>query len=111
MTTVYGRFLTNCVRARFPDVFSHYAWTDLNSQPTPTSLSQNVYACLQNDRGLFCATAVTRGENTYRSKSQHRKLGLEKKILPPSLPGNEPAAVCSQIRRSTTEPDRHPKTD
>ena len=50
-----------------------------------------MYACLavtghlhfwQNDRDLLCATAVTRGWNGYRNKSQHRKLTLEKKILP-----------------------------
>ena len=51
-----------------------------------------VYACLavtchlcfwQNDRGLLCATVVTQGWNGYRNNSQHRKLTLEKKILPP----------------------------
>ena len=58
-----------------------------------------VYACLavtchlhfwQNDRDLLCATAVTRGWNRYRNKSQHRKLILEKKILPLLLQGFEP---------------------
>ena len=53
---------------------------------------RKVYACLsvtchlhfwQNDRGLLRATAVTRGWNGYRNKSQHRKLTLEKKTLPP----------------------------
>ena len=53
---------------------------------------RKVYACLavtcpprflQNDRDLLLATAVTRGWNGYRNKSQHRKLTLEKKILPP----------------------------
>ena len=52
---------------------------------------RKVYACLtvtchlhfwQNDRGLLRATAVTRGWNGYRNKSQRRKLTLEKKILP-----------------------------
>ena len=56
---------------------------------------RKVYACLavtchlhfwQNDRGLLRATAVTRGWNGYRNKSQHRKLTLEKKILPPLSP-------------------------
>ena len=51
-----------------------------------------VYACLavtchlqfwQDDRDLLRATAVTRGWNGYRNRSQHRKLTLEKKILPP----------------------------
>ena len=49
-----------------------------------------VYACLavtchlhfwQNDRGLLRATALTRGWNGYRNKSQHRKLTLEKNLL------------------------------
>ena len=53
---------------------------------------RKVYACLavtchlhfwQNDRDLLRATAVTRGWNGYRNKSQHRKSTLEKKILPP----------------------------
>ena len=53
-----------------------------------------VYACLtvtchlhfwQNDRDLLRATAVTRGWNGYRNKSQRRKSTLEKKLLPPLL--------------------------
>jgi len=61
---------------------------------------RKVYACLavtchphfwQNDRGLLRATAVTRGWNGYRNKSQHRKLTLEKKIPPP---------LQSRVRRS-----------
>ena len=68
-----------------------------------------VYACLavtchlrlwQNDRGLLRATAVTRGWNGYRNKSQHRKLTLEKKILPPLQQGFEPATFRSQVRCS-----------
>jgi len=56
------------------------------------SYMRKVYACLavtchlhfwQNDLDLLRATAVTRGWNGYRNKSQHRKLTLEKKILPP----------------------------
>ena len=68
-----------------------------------------VYACLavtchlhfwQNDRSLLRATAVTRGWNGYRNKSQHRKLTLEKKILPPLQQGFEPATFQSRVRRS-----------
>ena len=71
--------------------------------------SAKVYACLavtchlhfwRNDRGLLRATAVTRGWNGYRNKSQHRKLTLEKKILPPLLQGFEPATFRSRVRRS-----------
>ena len=51
-----------------------------------------VYVCLavtyhlhfwQNGQDLWHATVVTQGWNRYRNKSQHRKLTLEKKILPP----------------------------
>ena len=56
----------------------------------------------QNDRGLLRATAVTRG-GTDTEISQHRKLTLEKKILPPLLQEFEPATFRSRVRRSTTE--------
>ena len=68
-----------------------------------------VYVCLpvtchlhfwQNDRDLLCATAVTRRWNRYQNKSQHRKLTLENKILPPLLQGFEPATFQSWVRRS-----------
>ena len=70
---------------------------------------RKVYACLavtchlrfwQNDRGLLFATAVTRGWNGYRNKSQHRKLTPEKKIVPPLLQGFEPATFRSRAWRS-----------
>ena len=70
---------------------------------------RRVHACLavtchlhfwQNDRGLLRATAVTRGWNEYRNKSRHRKLNLEKKVLPPLLPGLEPETFPSRVRRS-----------
>ena len=54
----------------------------------------------QNDRDLLRATAITRGWNGYRSKSQHRKLTVEMKILPPLLRGLEPATFQSRVRRS-----------
>ena len=68
-----------------------------------------VYACLavtchlhfwQNDRDFLRATAVTRGWNGYRNKRQHRKLTLEKKILPPLQQGFEPATFQSRVQRS-----------
>ena len=68
-----------------------------------------VYACLavtchlhiwQNDQDLLRATAVTRGWNGYRNKSQHRKSTLEKKILPPFQQGFEPATFQSRVRCS-----------
>ena len=70
---------------------------------------RKVYACLvvtcklrfwQNDRDLLRATAVTRGWNGYRNKSQHRKSTLEKKIPPPLLQGFEPTTFQSRVRRS-----------
>ena len=70
---------------------------------------RKVYACLavtchlyfwRNDRGFSRATAVTRGWNGYRNKSHHRKLTLEKKILPPLLQGFELATFRSRVRRS-----------
>ena len=54
----------------------------------------------QNDRDLLRATAVTRGWNGYRNASQHRKLTLDKTILPPLLPGLEPGTFRSRVRRS-----------
>ena len=67
---------------------------------TMQSHIRKVHACVavtchlyfwQNDRGILRAAAVTRGWNGYRNKSQHRKLTLEKKTLPPLLQGLEPA--------------------
>ena len=54
----------------------------------------------QNDQGLLRATAVTRGWNGYRNKSQHRKLTLEKKILLPLQQGFEPTTFQSRVRHS-----------
>ena len=68
-----------------------------------------VHACLavtchlhfwHNDWDLLCTTTVTRRCNGYRSKSQHRKLTMEKKILPPLLRGLEPGNFRSRVRRS-----------
>ena len=36
---------------------------------------------------FYARTVVTRRWNGYRNKSQHKKLTLEKKILPPLLKG------------------------
>ena len=54
----------------------------------------------QDDRYLLRATAVTRGWNGYRNRSQHRKLTLEKKNLPPLPQGFEPATFQSRVRCS-----------
>ena len=65
----------------------------------------------QNDRDLLHATAVTRGWNGYRNKSQHRKLTLENKILPPLLQGFVPATFQSRVRRSNHWAIPAPKKD
>ena len=80
---------------------------------------RKVYACLavtchlhfwQNGRGLLRPTAVTRGWNRYRNKSQHRKLNLEKKILPPLPQGFESATFRSRIQRSQPLSYPRPRT-
>ena len=57
----------------------------------------------QNDQDLLRAIAVTREWNGYRNKIQHRKMTLEKKILPSHLRGLDPETFRSRVRRSTTE--------
>ena len=54
----------------------------------------------QNDRDLLRATAVTRGGTDTENKSQHRKLTLQKKILPPLLQLFELATFHLRVRRS-----------
>ena len=78
---------------------------------------RTVYVCLavtchvhfwQDDWDLVCATAVTRGWSSYQIMSQHRKLTLEKKILPPLLQGFKPATFQSH-HSLTTELSRSPR--
>ena len=87
-----------------------YGWCHMKLQPyrrkswytiQPCTISfhakpAKVYACLdvtchlhfwQNDRDLLRVTAVTRGWNEYRNKSQHRKSTLEKKTSPAAPAG------------------------
>ena len=54
----------------------------------------------QCDWDLLCATVVTQGRNGYQSKSQHRKLTLEKKFI---LLGLKPVFLWTGVQRSTTE--------
>ena len=81
------------------------------------SYIRKVYVCLavtchlhlsQNDRDLLRAIAVTRGWNEYRNKSQHRKLTLEKKILPLLMQGFELPTFQSWGRRSNHWPTPPP---
>ena len=57
----------------------------------------------QNDEDLLRATAVTRGWNGYRIKSQHRKLTLEKKISPCSCKDSDPQPFSHESGVLTTE--------
>ena len=104
----------------FVSLMGYHTIPGQHNQPTLTLFGRRsswlvgsrVYACLavtchlyfwQNDKGLLCAPVVTQGWNRYWSKSQHRKLTLEKKGLPFLLSVIKPAAFWSQVRRSTTE--------
>ena len=58
-------------------------------------------ALLENGQGLLRVAAVTRGWNGHRM-SQHTKLSLEKKILPPLLPkpfDDESGALTNKLAR------------
>ena len=92
----------------FPDMFPHYAWTVTYSAHSDF-VGSRVYACLcvtchlhfwQNDRGLLRGNAETRGVDRTPNKSQHTKLALEKKILPPLQPGFELATFRSRVQYS-----------
>ena len=74
----------------FHNRLPHYAWAAAWSAHSDI-VGSRVSACLgvichlhfwQNDRGLLRATAVRRGWNRHRIKSQYTKLTPEKKILP-----------------------------
>ena len=73
---------------------------------------RKVYACLAvtchlhfwlNDRDLLRATAVTRGWNGYRNRSQHRKLTLEKNIFLPLPRDSNPRPFNHESGALTTE--------
>ena len=75
------------------------------------SVTCNPHFC-QNDLDLLRATAVTRGRNGYRNKSQNKRMYLGKKTVPSLLPElEEPETFRRRIRRSATElsplPRRH----
>ena len=105
---LHGWCHVKCCRFGASSVYTSQPCTKLQC-PFIQSHIGRVYVCLavtchlhfwQNDRGLLCATAVTRGRNGCRNKSQHIKLTLEKKILPPHLPGLEPGTFRSRVLRS-----------
>ena len=109
-TTVAECFLTSCVWAHFPWQVPTLCLDSIIS-PLPLCWVKDVcmFRCnlplhfWQNDRGLLRATVVTSGVGRTPNKSQHRKLSLEKKILPPLLPGLELATFWSRVRGSTNE--------
>ena len=51
----------------------------------------------QNDQDPLRATAVTRGWNGYGNKTQHRKLTVEQKLLPPLLRELEAGTFRSMV--------------
>ena len=95
-------------------VLVHILCTSYNHAPCHFMQShiRKVYACLavtwhqyfwRNDRDLLCATAVTRGWNGYRNKSQHRKLTLEKKLSRRSCRDSNPRPFDHESGALTTE--------
>ena len=94
-----------------PGQHSQHTLTLLGQECMHTCMSCNLpFALLAERLGLLCATV----ENRYQSKSAQNELTLEKKILPPFLPGVEPATWswvwCSTTQlytppRSITHPD------
>ena len=73
---------------------------------------RKVYACLavtchlhfwRNDRGLLCATAITRGWNGYRNMSQHRKLPWRRKFSRRSSRDSNPRPFDHESGALTTE--------
>ena len=62
----------------------------------------------QNDRDLLRASAVKQRVERTSNNNQHRKFTLEKKILPPLLPGFEFETFRSRVWRSTSKLSRLP---
>ena len=65
----------------------------------------------QNDWDFFTCHCSSMGMERTLNKSQHTKLTLEKKILPPLLPGFKLAAFRSQVRRSNQQAYAGEKTN
>ena len=112
-----GRLFPEELRvSSFPDRFPHYAWTAASSAHS-NFVGPRVCACLgvtchlhswQNGSGLLRATVVTRGVDRTPNRSQHTKLTLEKKILPPLLPRFELATFRSRAWRSNQQANTAP---
>ena len=85
---LHGRCHVKCCRLGASSLCTIQPCTSLQCHFIESHIGR-VYVCLgvtchlhfwQNDRDLLCATAVTRGWNGYRNKSQHGKLTHEKKV-------------------------------
>ena len=94
--SVYSIQLRNRVQCHF--IRSHFCWIH------KYAFSYNLPPVfLRNDSDYLGATAVRRGWNGHRNESQHSQLTMEKKYLPPVLPGHEPETFRLGVRLSTTE--------
>ena len=95
-----------------------HGWCHMKLQPSRRKFCVHhttirmVYACLavichlhfcQNDRDLLHATAVTRGWNGYRNKSQHKKSTLENKFSRRSCRDSNPRPFSHESGTLTTE--------
>ena len=96
-----------CVSS-FPDRFPHSAWTAVQSTHSDF-VESRLYACLgvtchlhflAELPGSFTCHCGNTGVERAPNKSQHTKLTLEKKILPPPLPGFELTTFRSRVRLS-----------
>ena len=81
----------------------HFMQTHLRRVRVCFAVTCYLHLC-QNYQDHLRATAVTQGCYSYRNNSQHRKLTLEKRILPSLPPGFEHETFRSRVRRSNTEP-------
>ena len=123
LTALFSCYMTkaswNCCRLDAPSACTIHPRTSLQCHFISSHI-RRVHVCLavtchmhfwHNDRDCLRATAVARGRNRYRNKSQHRKLTLDKKNILKNikklisrrslrLPGLEPATFRSLVRRS-----------
>ena len=106
------QFVTWLVPCKTAAVLAHVLCTPYNLAPvylkTHTKgsfvFSCNLPAALFAElSGFVCATAVTQGWNKYWNKSQHRKLTMEKKILPLLLLGLKSLTLWLQVQHFTTK--------
>ena len=82
---------------------SHFRWEMFVCVCMHVGHGIEVWLCVK-----IPATAVTWGWTGYRKKSRHRKLTLEKKILPVLLLGLEPETFQSRVQHCTAELSPHP---